>query len=296
MNLRKSLGFFSHFLSFIWLMLTPYQMAFAQTTTKNCPIPALERFQRHRVGRGETIASIAENYNLSPATIINMNPTLQSGKVTIGSDILIPPYNGIIIAVSNGETWGQIASRYKVRADALFEINGCKPPSKFAFVPVVQKSANPNISRVNINTSPGDSSQIKLVGYPLPNVSKTTLPYGWQINPQTGDVFFHSGIDLVATVGTPVNSLAAGTVVFAGFQDSYGNLVVINHDGGLQTRYAQLESIRVSVGQRVKIGEIIGNVGTTGQPTSKQPHLHFEVRSSSSLGWKAQDPKTYLQK
>jgi lysostaphin len=121
------------------------------------------------------------------------------------------------------------------------------------------------------------------------------LAYGWQINPATGDVFFHSGVDLLATVGTSVQAIAPGTVAFANEQGSYGKLVIINHSGGLQSRYAHLDSIKVTVGQQVNTGDLLGTVGTTGQPTSTQPHLHFEVRASSSIGWVAQDPKGYLR-
>ena len=76
---------------------------------------------------------------------------------------------------------------------------------------------------------------------------------------------------------------------------SYGKLVIINHSGGLQSRYAHLDSIKVTVGQQVNTGDLLGTVGTTGQPTSTQPHIHFEVRASSSIGWVAQDPKGYLR-
>jgi lysostaphin len=84
-------------------------------------------------------------------------------------------------------------------------------------------------------------------------------------------------------------------VVFAQPQGTYGQLVIINHSGGLQSRYAHLNEINVSVGQKVNQGDLLGTVGTTGEPTVTQPHLHFEMRSSSDLGWAAEDPKGYLQ-
>ena len=108
-------------------------------------------------------------------------------------------------------------------------------------------------------------------------------------------MFFHSGLDLIAKVGTKVKSVGAGTVAFAGFQGSYGKLVVVNHQGGKQSRYAQLESIAVKVGQTVKQGDLLGTVGTTGTPSSNQPHLHFEMRYASSLGWVAENPSSYLK-
>ena len=80
-----------------------------------------------------------------------------------------------------------------------------------------------------------------------------------------------------------------------GQQDNYGNLVVVNHPGGKQTRYAHLDTIQVVIGQQVNSGEVLGTVGTTGRPDLDTPHLHFEVRDNSPLGWVAQDPVIHLQ-
>jgi lysostaphin len=246
--------------------------------------------------RGETLESIAQRYNLIPATIIGMNPTLQNGTVAVGSVLQIPPYNGIVVEVPRGQTWRQVAAKYRVRADALFEVNGCQKDPRVVFVPGVNLSSNRPTTQSAVLDNVRSNSRVSLAGYPLPTVTTVGLPYGWQINPATGEVFFHSGVDLLAPVGTSVEALAPGIVAFAKEQGSYGKLVVINHSGGLQSRYAQLDSIKVTVGQQVKQGDVIGTVGTSGQPTSRQPHLHFEMRSSSSLGWVAEDPKRYLKK
>ncbi|KYC38416.1 peptidase [Scytonema hofmannii PCC 7110] len=263
----------------------------AQTPGTGCQTPALERFRRHPVAAGETLASIAQRYNLTPTTIIAMNPALQNSKLTVGSEIQIPPYNGIVVEVPRGQTWRQIAARYKIRPDALFEVNGCQKNPRVVFVPSRRSPGS-----VITDTPNSPLTPIKLVGYPLPETTKVLVSYGWQTNPTNGEVFFHSGIDLLAEKGTPVQAIGDGTVAFAKEQGTYGNLVIINHGGGLQSRYAHLESIKVSAGQPVKKGDLVGTVGTTGTPTINQSHLHFEVRSSSSLGWTAQDPRGYLQR
>jgi murein DD-endopeptidase MepM/ murein hydrolase activator NlpD len=108
-------------------------------------------------------------------------------------------------------------------------------------------------------------------------------------------VALHSGIDLAAPAGSTVRSAAAGTVAFVGEKDSYGQLIVINHSQGYQTRYAQLASIQVKLGQAVNAGDPIGTVGQTGQPSSTAAHLHFELRSNSKLGWVAEDPAPSLK-
>ncbi|MBE8992418.1 LysM peptidoglycan-binding domain-containing M23 family metallopeptidase [Nostoc sp. LEGE 12450] len=269
----------------------------ANAAVGGCPIPALSRFQRHKVVRGETLESIAQRYNLIPTTIIGMNPALQNGGLAaVGSVLQIPPYNGIVVEVPRGQTWRQVAAQYKVRADSLFEVNGCQQDPRIVFVPGVNWSPNGVVTKSPLPTDAGTPNRASLSGYPLAQVSNVGLAYGWQINPATGEVFFHSGVDLLAPVGSNVLAIAPGTVAFANDQGSYGKLVIINHSGGLQSRYAQLDTIKVTVGQQVKKGDILGTVGTSGKPSSTQPHLHFEVRSTSSLGWVAEDPKVYLKK
>jgi lysostaphin len=102
---------------------------------------------------------------------------------------------------------------------------------------------------------------------------------------------FESGVNLQAEAGTPVLAAGAGTVAFAGPDDRYGNLIVINHSDGLQTRYAQLGSVAVQTGQQISAGTQLGTVGTN---SAAQSFLHFEVRSNSNLGWVAQDPGSYI--
>lgn len=251
-----------------------------------CPTPALSRLSRHKVAPGETLESIAQQYNLIPATLIGMNPALRDGTVAVGSEIVIPPYNGIRVEVPAGQTWRQVAATYKVRADVLFEVNGCQTAPKVVFVPGVNWSPERPVV-----PAPGE-----LAEYPLPVKANVALGYGWQIHPDTGKVFFHSGLDLLAAVGTPVRTVGAGTVAFAGEQGSYGNLVVVNHQGERQSRYAHLKSVGVTAGQKVKQGDSLGTVGSTGNPTSTQPHLHFEMRYASSLGWVAEDPFSFIIK
>ncbi|MCC5618879.1 M23 family metallopeptidase [Nostoc sp. CHAB 5836] len=276
----------------------------ANAAVGGCPTPALSRFQRHKVVRGETLESIAQRYNLIPTTIIGMNPALQKSAMpaggntypAVGSVLQIPPYNGIVVEVPSGQTWRQVAAQYKVRADSLFEVNGCQQNPRIVFVPGVNWSPNGIVTKSSLPTDAGTPNRASLSGYPLEKLATVGLPYGWQINPATGQVFFHSGVDLLAAVGTDVLAIAPGTVAFANDQGSYGKLVIINHSGGLQSRYAQLDGIKVTVGQQVKKGDLLGTVGISGKPTSTQPHLHFEMRSTSSLGWVAQDPKEYLKK
>jgi len=268
--------------------------AWAQSEEVNCPTPALERFVRHQVAPEETLEAIAQSYSVAPETIIRMNPTIRNGEVTVGKNLIIPPYDGIVVKVPRGQTFRQVAAKHKIRPDALFEVNGCQENPRVVFVPKLKKSQNPTQTSTEPNALDTIANSSKLNGYPLPENTAVAFPYGWQINPLDGDVFFHSGIDLSAQPGTSVQAIGEGTVVLAQEQGSYGNLVIVNHSSGMQSRYAHLEDIKVSLGDKVNKGDLVGTVGTTGEPTLKKPHLHFEIRSSSSLGWVAKDPKEFL--
>lgn len=276
-------------------ILSPVLLSqYAYAGVESCPVPALARVQRHQVVSGETLETIAQQYNILPQTIINFNPSVRNGVVSAGTQLEIPPYNGIVVEVTKNQTWRQIAAKYKVRQDTVFEINGCQKNPKFIFLPTVSGDLVQRLASNSYNSTPVSANITTITGYPLQNQTNIGLGYGWQINHQTKDVFFHSGIDLLAPVGSPVQAIAPGIVVFAKEQSSYGKLVIINHANGLQSRYAQLDSITVQLGQKINKSDIIGTVGTTGKPTSREPHLHFEMRLSGGLGWEAKDPKNYL--
>ena len=98
----------------------------------------------------------------------------------------------------------------------------------------------------------------------------------------------HEGIDIAGPSGTPIAAAAAGTVIVAGWSGGYGNLVVIDHGGGISTAYAHNSTIAVAVGQRVGQGSVVAGMGTTGNSTGV--HSHFEVRVNGA----AVDPMGYL--
>jgi murein DD-endopeptidase MepM/ murein hydrolase activator NlpD len=101
--------------------------------------------------------------------------------------------------------------------------------------------------------------------------------FGGRRNPFGGPGYeFHSGQDIEADSGAPVVSGASGRVTFVGWQNGYGQLVVVDHGGGLTTRYGHLSHIDVALDQTVARGQLVGKVGSTGRSTG--PHLHYEVR------------------
>lgn len=258
---------------------------------RSCPAPALSRLTRHPVAPGETLESIAQQYKLIPATVLGFNPSLQSGRLTVGQDLVLPPFNGIRVTVPQGQTWQQVAQAYNSRADVLFEVNGCisTVPGEI-FVPGI--NWYPGVQTI-ATTPPADASSASpLGGYPLPNRSEVIVNYGWQPDPDQNELVFNTGIALAATPETSVLAVGTGTVAFAGNDSLYGNLVVVNHERGLQTRYANLAAIAVRVGQQVTQGATLGQVGP--DDGDGESFLFFEVRLNSEMGWVAQDPQDHV--
>jgi murein DD-endopeptidase MepM/ murein hydrolase activator NlpD len=114
-------------------------------------------------------------------------------------------------------------------------------------------------------------------------------PFGVRIDPFLGRPAMHSGIDLRGEIGEPVHATADGRISIAGRDGGYGNMVEIDHGNGFATRYGHLSEIDVKVGQRVRIGEVIGKIGSTGRSTG--PHLHYETR----VHGEAVDPQKFLR-
>ncbi|NJL87015.1 MAG: M23 family metallopeptidase [Leptolyngbyaceae cyanobacterium SM1_1_3] len=262
----------------------------AEIDTPLCPPPVLERVIRHRLAAGETLERIAQRYNLLPATLLGLNPNLRQGRLPIGTDILVPPFNGIRVQVAPGQTWQEVAATYSVRADVLFEANGCQAQvPETIFIPGINWF--PELSATNLG--PASGRDRILSGYPLPSQADVVANYGWQPDPEREKLVFNNGITLAAAPQTPVLAVGNGVVAFVGQQVGYGNLVVINHSQGLQTRYAHLDTFLVSVGEQIQPGSEIATIAAAGA-ANETSYLYFEVRLNSQSGWVAQDPSRYL--
>ncbi len=113
--------------------------------------------------------------------------------------------------------------------------------------------------------------------------------YGVRLDPFTRRPAFHSGLDFPGGFFTPIFATAPGVISFTGVRSGYGNTIEIDHGGGFKTRYAHLQGISVSVGQRVGVGQRIGAMGSTGRSTG--PHLHYEIW----VAGRPQNPNRYLK-
>ncbi|MEO0504191.1 MAG: DUF5930 domain-containing protein, partial [Pseudomonadota bacterium] len=124
---------------------------------------------------------------------------------------------------------------------------------------------------------------------PVKNSFRFTSGFGPRRDPKTGGRRMHNGVDFAASLGTPLYATADGVVTHAGWQSGYGRLVKIQHEFGIETRYAHLSRLQVKVGQKVSRGDRIGDMGASGRVTGV--HLHYEVR----VGGKAVNPMIYIK-
>jgi len=198
----------------------------------------------------------------------------------------------------------QLEDSYEGRARRMRDVlaglglkrEAAAPASGGPFVPVKlpleRESFAHALSRVNLARS-----QAEALGRTLTNVPvrrpvggeiDLTSTFGVRVDPFLHVAAMHTGLDFRGNVGDPIRATAAGKVVAAGWSGGYGKMVEVDHGNGLATRYGHLSEIDVYVGDTVRIGEIVGRLGSTGRSTG--PHLHYETR----VDGEAVDPQKFL--
>jgi murein DD-endopeptidase MepM/ murein hydrolase activator NlpD len=210
----------------------------------------------HRVGAGETLYRIGRAYGVPVEQLQRENAIHDPAQLEVGSLLFVPS------------------------ADHAVEVPG--PDAPLARIePRPQRRASP----AQIPRAGGGALDPAAHGDPLAWPLRGVLISGFGMR----DRDQHEGIDLAAPEGTAVLAAEAGSVLFAGEQRGYGNLVLLGHDRGLVTVYAHNAANLVSAGDRVERGQPIARVGRTGKATG--PHLHFEVR----VGARPRDPLGFLR-
>jgi murein DD-endopeptidase MepM/ murein hydrolase activator NlpD len=164
------------------------------------------------------------------------------------------------------------------------------------FVPVKLPGQGNGFERalmhVNITRAQTEQLSRSLVSVPLrkPVMGEIDISstFGVRVDPFLRVAAMHTGIDFRGDAGDPIYATAAGTVTNAGWSGGYGRMVEIDHGNGLSTRYGHLSQIDVGVGDKVRIGQVVGRMGSTGRSTG--PHLHYETR----IDGEAVDPQKFL--
>jgi len=273
-------------------------------------------YVRYQVDPAEALEEISRRYHVSLESLRSANPELQAMQpIEAGTVLFIPPADGITVFPSPDADLLTLAATYSVAPSELLAVNGLEnlmdiPPTQRIFIPAAalspsetsraagspaaldRRRQHQQLQAVLLQRVPEllaeftPSSQTFLA--PIHGRIRITSPFGWR-NISVGGNRFHGGIDLAVPLGTPVLAARDGVVVKAGWGGAYGNVVFLEHENGVQTRYAHLSRISVRVAEVMRQGDIVGFSGSTGASTG--PHLHFELR----LGGTAIDPRPYLR-
>jgi murein DD-endopeptidase MepM/ murein hydrolase activator NlpD len=256
------------------------------------PTRARTEATTYTIETGDSVFGIAQFFNITPETILWANKdTLNDDPhmISVGSELRIPPTDGVYYEWKEGDTIESVASEFKVDPNAILDwtankIDRTNPevtPHTWVMIPggerEFQQWVVPTIPRgaAGVNSSiPGacDTSAGGAYG---------TGTFIWPTNNQfiSGNDYWsgHLAIDIGAMTGDAIYASDSGVVVYAGgISGGYGNMIMIDHGNGYQTLYAHLSAINVRCGQSVYQGNVIGAAGSTGNSTG--PHLHFEVR------------------
>jgi murein DD-endopeptidase MepM/ murein hydrolase activator NlpD len=223
-------------------------------------------FDYYTIERGDIIGQIAARAGLNEDTLISANNIRNTRLLQIGQVLKIPNQDGIFYTVKASDTLTGIAIAHSAEAEHIQIANemfsDTVTPGSTIFVPGGRMDW---VNRQEIN---GDL-------FIWPTAGRITSPYGFRRSPFTGARQFHTGIDIGAPQGTPIRAAMSGRVSHVGFNNVFGNFVIINHHSGYRTLYGHMSVVRTVAGANVATGERIGDVGNTGLSTA--PHLHFTV-------------------
>jgi murein DD-endopeptidase MepM/ murein hydrolase activator NlpD len=230
----------------------------------------------HVVAQGDTLESIARQFNLRWRDIVWSNPGLRM-PLTVGRPLMLPPVPGVVVVVKRGDTPASLATTYGVDVSTLLGFNRIRGPlltPGSALVIPVDPVQGANLS-TGVPADPADPGQFlcPIAGAPI---IQQFGPTAFAIEPAFGGyLHFHTGLDLLAGYGTPIVAAAGGKVTAAGPADYFGIRVEVTDSFGLVEIYAHMAQVDVAVGQQVQQGAKVGEVGSTG--LSIGPHLHFQL-------------------
>ncbi len=238
------------------------------------------RYERYQVGAGDTLAALADRFGITLDTIISFNDIKRERDLKPGRELIIPNRSGIRYVVRRGDNPSRIAMRHGVSLAALLDINEVESspitPGQSLLIPGVGLSEN---------------ARNRVLGqlFVRPARGPITSGYGYRNDPFTGLRKFHNGIDIANQRGTSVVAAMSGTVAKAGYNGNYGRYLILRHAEGFQTLYAHLDKALVTVGDRIRQGQQVGEMGNTGY--SSEDHLHFSI----FLNGAHVDPSEHLQ-
>ncbi len=247
--------------------------------------PTRTRVEEYTVADGDTLGSIARQFGLRTETLLAANGLSARSLIRPGQVLKILPVDGIVYKIKKGDTVSKIAKTYDSDAEKILEMNGLSEGASLAvgdeiILPDGRLPAPPppkQPSRI--------ASNIKDIFIPPPSPDRTGgSGMIWPTAARRISQYFghwrrgsrHTGVDIAGPTGTAVYAANDGVVAVSGWNSGgYGNMIIIDHGGGLFTRYGHASKLLVKAGDTVKKGDVIMLIGSTGNSTG--PHLHFEV-------------------
>ena len=251
-----------------------------EAMTAEFVVPTRTEIVEYAVADGDTVESIARSYGLRSATVLQANNLGTRGIIRIGQKLRIPPVDGVIYKIKKGDTLEKIAKTYKSDVAKITEYNRLAEGSLQVGTEVVlpggrlpapppAPASGQYAAGFNRNGSVAVDSRIPILLWPT--TSRRITQYY-----KRG----HTGLDIGGPMRSPLFAAESGKVIYAGWNTGgYGNMVIIDHGGGLYTRYGHSTKLLVKVGDVVSRGDTIALLGSTGRSTG--PHLHFEVMTGS---------------
>lgn len=228
-------------------------------------------YDTHTVKSGENISGLAIAFGLNQDTLISTNNIRNTRLLQRGQTLKIPNQDGILHSVVRNETLSSIAERYKVDSEVIQITNEL-------FSDKVKEGTDLFIPGAKLDWVKLQEINGDLFIWPVSG--RITSYYGYRRSPFTGKRQFHNGIDIKANMGVPIRAAMSGRVTSTGYDNVFGNYVIINHHSGYRTLYGHMSVIRTRAGAYVGTGERIGDIGSTGQSTG--PHVHFTVYKNNS--------------
>jgi len=238
----------------------------------------------YRIRSGDTLWDIARRFNTGTTHIIRINNIHKPDLLSPGRKITVPHRTGVRHIIRKGDTLSEIAAAYGVKTSSIIESNTLKTtqdtlrPGMELFIPGGRRkhAEKPALKHAPDSAVASIEKSIDTSRFIWPLKGRITSSFGNRIDPFSKKKSFHCGIDISAEPGTPVRASSDGKVIFSGWKEGYGNMVVLRHEGGYITVYAHNSKNMVTKGDRVKQKDIIASSGMTGAVTGA--HLHFEVR------------------
>jgi murein DD-endopeptidase MepM/ murein hydrolase activator NlpD len=251
----------------------------------------------YRVKRNDNLSVIAKKNGIKPGLLAEINNIKNPGMLRPGDTLLVPSKKGVFYTIRKGDTLAKIAKEYKTEIDIIAEHNNIDVKKIIAgrkiFLPGAEspekklhlkhKNRNRNADSENTDKIAAKDSE-KTKDHPVkgklvlswPLRGPITSGFGVRTHPFSGHKKFHCGLDIGAEVGTPVRAAGDGTVIYSGWKEVYGNIIVISHKNDYITVYGHNSKNLVDVNEKVRKGQKIALSGKTGAVTGA--HLHFEIR------------------